>query len=56
VLDRFDILDIGNKNIASYRIEFMPAIHSPISYHGRHWYTKEAALPKAISAKHSYVF
>jgi hypothetical protein len=29
VLDRFDILDIGNKNIVLYRIEFMPAIHRP---------------------------
>jgi hypothetical protein len=29
VLDRSDILDIGNKNIVLYRIEFMPAIHRP---------------------------
>jgi hypothetical protein len=28
-LDRSDILDIGNKNIVLYRIEFMPAIHRP---------------------------
>jgi hypothetical protein len=29
VLDRSDILDIGNKNIALYCIEFMPVIHRP---------------------------
>ena len=29
VLDRSNILDIGNKNIVLYRIEFMTAIHSP---------------------------
>jgi hypothetical protein len=29
VLDRYDILDIGNKNIVLYRIEIMPAIHRP---------------------------
>jgi hypothetical protein len=29
VLDRSDILNIGNKNIVLYRIEFMPAIHGP---------------------------
>jgi hypothetical protein len=34
VLDRSDKLDIGNKNIVLYRIEFMPAIHSP----SRRWY------------------
>jgi hypothetical protein len=29
ILDRSDILDIGNKNIVLYRIEFKPAIHRP---------------------------
>jgi hypothetical protein len=29
VLDRSNILDIGNKNIVLYRIEFKPAIHRP---------------------------
>jgi hypothetical protein len=29
VLDISNILDIGNKNIVLYRIEFMPAIHRP---------------------------
>jgi hypothetical protein len=29
VLDRSDILDIGNRNIVLYRIEFMPTIHRP---------------------------
>jgi hypothetical protein len=29
VLDRSDVLDIGNENIILYRIEFMPAIHRP---------------------------
>jgi hypothetical protein len=28
-LDRSDILDIGNKDIVLYRIEFIPAIHRP---------------------------
>jgi hypothetical protein len=32
VLDRSDILDIGNKNIVLYRIEFMMAIHRPSTY------------------------
>jgi hypothetical protein len=26
-------LDIGNKSIVSYRIEFMPTIHSPIRHY-----------------------
>jgi hypothetical protein len=29
VLNRSDILDIGNTNIVLYRIKFMQAIHSP---------------------------
>jgi hypothetical protein len=33
ILNRSDILDIGNKNIVSYRIKFMPTIHSPIINH-----------------------
>jgi hypothetical protein len=32
ILNRSDILDIGNKNIVSFHIEFMPAIHSPNYY------------------------
>jgi hypothetical protein len=32
VLNRSDVLDIGNKNIVLYRIEFMQAIHSPIDH------------------------
>jgi hypothetical protein len=34
-LDRSDILDIGNKNIVLYRIEFMPAIHRPTGHHSK---------------------
>jgi hypothetical protein len=35
VLNRFHISDIVDKNIVSYRIEFILAIHNPTDLHGK---------------------
>ena len=52
MLNRSDILDIGNKNIVSYRIEFMAAIHSPILTSIDHFF----ANPGLQKCKQKYYF